>query len=77
MSISLLDGALQIDIYFDESDREFDDDICIQIVEDCPEDERVFKFDETNLYITPDQAGLLMLALQRAMDAYRESNQDL
>ncbi len=77
MSILLLDGGLKIEIYFDESDREFEDDICIQIVEDCPEDERVLKFDETNLYITPDQAGLLILALQRAMDAYRASNQDI
>jgi hypothetical protein len=76
MSVVLLDGGLKIEIFFEESDREFDDDICIQIVEDCPEDERVLKFEETNLYITPDQACLLVLALQRAMDEYRASNQE-
>lgn len=76
MSISLLDGGLQLNIYYEESDREFDDDICIRIIEDCPEDERVLKFDETHLYITPDQTCLLILALQRAMDQYRESSQE-
>lgn len=76
MSISLLDGGLKINIYYDESDREFDDDICIQIIEECPEEERVLKFEETNLYITPDQACLLILALRRAMDSYRDSSQD-
>jgi hypothetical protein len=76
MSVALLDGGLKIEIFFEESDREFDDDICIQIVEDCPEDERVLRFDETNLYVTPDQACLLVLALQRAMDEYRASNQE-
>ncbi len=76
MSISLLDGGLKLNIYYEESDREFDDDICIRIIEDCPEDERVLKFDETHLYITPDQACLLILALQRAMDQYRESSQE-
>lgn len=76
MSISLLDSGLKLNIYYEESDREFDDDICIRIIEDCPEDERVLKFDETHLYITPDQACLLILALQRAMDQYRESSQE-
>jgi hypothetical protein len=76
MSVILFDGGLKIEIYFDESDREFDDDICIQLIEDCPEEEKVLKFDETNLYITPDQACLLILALQRAMDKYRGSSQE-
>ncbi len=77
MSILLLEESLQVEIYFDKSDREFEDDICIQLVEDCPEDERLFKYDETNIYITPDQACLLILALQRAMESYRNSNQDV
>ena len=76
MSIILFDGGLEVKIYYDAPDREFDDNICIQLIEDCPEDEKVLKFDETNLYITPDQACLLILALQRAMDNYRESCQE-
>jgi hypothetical protein len=76
MSIILFDGGLQIKIFYDESDREFDDDICIQLIEDCPEEEKILRFDETNLYITPDQACLLILTLQRAMDNYRGSCQE-
>ena len=76
MSVSLLDNSLKVDIYFEESDREFEDDICISFSEDCPADEKIFRVDETNIYITPDQACLLMLALQRAMEKYRSSCQE-
>lgn len=76
MSISLLDHSLKVDIYFEESDRDFDDDICICIQEDCPEDEKIFRADETNIFITPEQAGLLVMALQRAMEQYRSSGQE-
>ncbi len=75
MSISLLDDSLKVRIYFEESDLEFDDDICICIVEDCPDEEKLLRADETNIYITPDQAALLVMALQRAMDNYRSSGQ--
>jgi hypothetical protein len=77
MSILLLDGSLKIDIFFEESDSGFDDDICISIYEDCAEEERLFKAEETNIYITPEQASLLVLALNRAMESYRKSNQEL
>lgn len=76
MSISLLDGSLKVDIFFEESDSGFDDDICLSFYEDCPEDERLFRADETNIYITPEQASLLALALNRAMEQYRQSNQE-
>lgn len=76
MPISLLDNSLSVDIYFEESDQDFDDDICISFTEDCPDDEKIFRADETNIYITPDQACLLLLALQRAMDKYRSSCQE-
>lgn len=75
MSISLVDNSLKVDIYYEESDRDFEDDICICISEDCPEDEKLFRADETNIYITPDQAALLVMALQRAMNKYRLSGQ--
>ncbi|MGW8179838.1 MAG: hypothetical protein ACWGQW_13920, partial [bacterium] len=76
MSISLLDNSLTVDIYFEETDQEYEDDICISFSEDCPDDEKIFKADETNIYITPDQACLLVLALQRAMESYRSSCQE-
>ncbi len=67
MSVLLLDNSLKVDIFFEESDLDYDDNICISFSEDCPEDEKIFRVDETNIYITPDQACLLLLALQRAM----------
>lgn len=76
MSVSLLDNSLKVDIYFEESDSAFEDDICISITEDCPDDEKIFRADEINIYITPDQACLLMLELQRAMENYRSSCQE-
>jgi hypothetical protein len=76
MSVSLLDNSLKVGIYFEESDREFEDDICISFSEDCPSEEKIFRADETNIYITPDQACLLLLALQRAMENYRASCQE-
>lgn len=69
--ISLLDGSLILNIYYDESDKEFDDDICLCFTEDCPEDEKIFKADETSIYLTPEEAALIILELTRAMDAYR------
>lgn len=76
MSIQLLENSLAVDIFFDAGESEYDDDICIRIAEDCPEDERLFRADETHIYITPEQASLLILALQRAMEAYRASGQE-
>ncbi len=76
MSISLVDNSLKVDIYFEESDLDFDDDICICIAEDCPDEEKLFRADETNIYITPDQAALLIMALQRAIEHYRLSGQE-
>jgi hypothetical protein len=70
-SINLLDGSLKLTIYYEESDREFDDDICLCFIEDCPEDEKVFKADEVSIYVTPEEAALIILDLNRALEAYR------
>lgn len=70
-AITLLDGSLKLSIYYEESDREFDDDICLCFEEDCPEDEKVLKADEVSIYLTPEQAALIVLELNRAMQAYR------
>lgn len=74
-SITLLDGSLKLSIYYDETDKEFDDDICLCFEEDCPEEEKLFKADEISIYITPEQAALIVLELNRAMLAYRRSSQ--
>lgn len=76
MAIRLLEDSLTVEIFFEESDHEFDDDICISFYEDCPEDEKIFKADETNIFLTPDQTCLLILALERALKNYRASAQE-
>jgi hypothetical protein len=70
-TITLLDGSLKLNISFEESDREFDDDICLCFVEDCPEDEKLFKADEVSIFVTPEQVALMILELNRALEAYR------
>lgn len=56
MNILLLDGSLQVEISFEKSELRFDDNIRVTFVEDCPDDERLFRAVETNIFLTPDQA---------------------
>ncbi len=71
MSIFLLDKSLRVTIFFEENDSTFEDDVCLSIVEECPEDEKLFKVDETNIFITPDEACQLANAL---LDAASKSS---
>ncbi len=73
-SISLLDGSLKLTIYYDPSDQEFEDDICLCFVEDCLEDEKLFKADETSMYVTPEQVALMILELNRALEVVRRDS---
>ena len=41
MSVSLLDNSLKVDIYYEETDRSFEDDICISFSEDCADEEKI------------------------------------
>jgi hypothetical protein len=66
MAITLLDDSLSVDIFFEVNDCEFTDNICVSILEDCPDDEKVFRGDETNLYLTRPEARLLAEALLKA-----------
>lgn len=68
MTISLLDGSLKMDVFYDCKDRQFEDHICIKVVEDCPEDEKLFYAGETNIYLTPEQARQISNALLKAVD---------
>jgi hypothetical protein len=71
--INLLDGSLKLSIYVDEADRGFEDDICLRFVEDCPDEEKLFKADDTRIYLTPEEAGLLVLELTRALENDRRA----
>jgi len=71
-AITLLDGSLKLAVYYDEVDVGFDDSICLCFQEDCPEEEKIFKADETSIYLTPEQVALLILELNRTLDTYRQ-----
>jgi hypothetical protein len=71
-TLNLLDGSLKLSVYVDEADRGFEDDICLQFVEDCAEDEKVFRADDTRIYLTPEEAGLLILELTRVLESHRK-----
>ncbi len=72
MSIKILDDSLEVNIIFDTTDCEFSDNVCVQVIEDCPDDEKVFRGDETNLYLTSKQARQLASALLRAAEESEE-----
>ncbi|GAB4161388.1 MAG: hypothetical protein Fur0021_34510 [Candidatus Promineifilaceae bacterium] len=66
MPIMLLDNSLQVEIFYEETDSGFADNICICFMEDCTPDERLFRADETNIFLTPEQAQELATALMNA-----------
>lgn len=70
-TLSLLDGSLKLTVFYEQSERDYEDDICICFVEDCDEKEKLFRADEVNIYLTPREVGLLVLELNRAMEAFR------
>jgi len=68
MVINLLDDTLSVDVYYDQADCEYEDNICLSILEDCPDEEKVFRAGQTNLYLTRDQARQLGQALLAAAE---------
>ena len=69
--ISLLDDSLAVSIYFDRNDSRFQDNIGVSILETCPQCEKLFKADEINCFITPNQARQLIEALSTALEMRR------
>lgn len=63
MRIKLLKGALLVQIQFEKSDSEYDDNICLCFEEPCHDDERIFRGDQTHLYLTANEARNLANAL--------------
>jgi hypothetical protein len=68
MSISLLDGSLKVDVFYDCKDSQFEDHICLKIIENCPEEEKIFYAGETNIYLTQEQASQISSALLKAVE---------
>lgn len=75
-TITLLDGTLSLKVYRDQRDAVYEDSICLCFIEDSNEDEMLFRVDETSIYLTPQQAALLVLELNRALEAYRDERDD-
>jgi len=70
--IYILDDSLEIEVFFDKDDRGYTDNICLKITESCKEEEKVFRHDENNLYLTSEQAERLAQALTRAVEKSRQ-----
>ena len=64
--IYLLDRSLKVEVYYEPEDRAFCDNICISFCEECPEKERIFNADETNIYLSSEQSKKLAKALLAA-----------
>jgi len=68
MAIELMNGSLNIDVFYDKKDKQYDDNICVCIREESPEDEKVFYANETNLMITPEEAREFAKLLEDAAE---------
>lgn len=66
MTVTLLEGTLQIDIFYDCEDQDLEDNICVQVIERCPPAERILRAGQTHIFLTPDQARELGEALLQA-----------
>ncbi len=73
MLLMLVDDSLQLSVEYDADQLEYEDTVCLTFVEDCPKDEHIFKADETRIFLTPDQADQLALALQQVAAEGRRS----
>lgn len=69
MTIFLLDGTIEIDIFVECADHDLEDNICVTIVERCAPAERLLRAGETNIFLTPAQARELGAALLKVADS--------
>jgi len=68
MALELLNGSLVVDIFYDPKDREFEDNICVCLKEFGPDEEKILYANETNIYLTAEQARALSDLLRDAAD---------
>jgi hypothetical protein len=68
MAIEILNGSMKIEIFYDRQDRDYEDNICVCIKEAGPEDEKIMYANETNMFITADQARRLADMLLKSAD---------
>ncbi len=68
MEVEILNGSMKIEIFYDRQDRDYEDNICVRIKESGPEDEKIMYANETNLFITAQQARQLAEMLLTVAD---------
>jgi hypothetical protein len=68
MAIELLNGSLKVNIFYDPGDREFEDNVCVCLKEFGPDEEKILYADETNLFLTAEEARKLADLLYEAAD---------
>jgi hypothetical protein len=68
MAIELLNGSLKIEVFFDQTDKEYEDNICICVQETGPEDEKILYAGETDIFINAEEARKLAAMLSQAAD---------
>ncbi len=68
MALELLNGSLIVDIFYEPNDREYEDNVCVCLKEYGPDEEKILYANETNVYLTAEQARELADLLQKAAD---------
>ncbi len=76
MEITLLGGELIVNICFEKGDEEFDDNICLSFIEPCPDEARVFRASETNIFVSAQEARELAKILLLAAETSDLSSHD-
>ena len=76
MEFWLLDDSLRIRIRYACEDSDLSDNICISIMESCPDQEKLFIADETNIFISATEAEQLAGALLAAVQHSRMNNDE-
>jgi hypothetical protein len=74
MGLYILDDTLSVEVFYDRSDDQFSDNVCLCLWESCPADEKILIADETNVFLTPDQARELANMLLIAVEASEQNH---
>lgn len=68
MAVRLLDGTLFVSVRYCVEEGEYEDNICVSFREECPDEEKIFCANETNISLTPKEAIHLAKLLLAAAD---------
>lgn len=74
MALYLLDDTLSVEVFYEPSDGQFPDNVCLRLWESCPAEEKILIADETNVFLTPDQARELAKLLLAAVETSEQNN---